>query len=117
MELGCAFANSLGLAMSFFHGIWCWVWDVPHQAWRQRYRHPYHLVLLAVRGMESRMPQHHRSRLQDCRWHHPVPDSGHRRLAEQKITMVFSRITAIILAGLSVKYVFDGLAAVGMIIP
>jgi small neutral amino acid transporter SnatA (MarC family) len=46
-----------------------------------------------------------------------VPDSGHRTLAEQKITMVFSRITAIILAGLSVKYVFDGLTAIGMIIP
>ena len=30
----------------------------------------------------------------------------------EKITMVFSRITAIVLAGLSVQYVLDGLAAV-----
>jgi len=33
----------------------------------------------------------------------------------EKITMVFSRITAIILAGLSVQYVIDGLAAIGLI--
>ena len=31
----------------------------------------------------------------------------------EKITMVFSRITAIILAGLSVQYVIDGLTAIG----
>ena len=30
-----------------------------------------------------------------------------------KITMVYSRITAIILAGLSLQYVIDGLAAIG----
>ena len=30
----------------------------------------------------------------------------------KKITMVFSHITAIILAGLSVQYVIDGLAAI-----
>ena len=35
----------------------------------------------------------------------------------EKITMVFSRITAIILAGLSVQYVIDGLTAIGMISP
>ena len=33
----------------------------------------------------------------------------------EKITMVFSRITAIILAGLSVQYVIDGLTAIGLI--
>ena len=33
----------------------------------------------------------------------------------EKITMVFSRITAIILAGLSVQYVIDGLVAIGLI--
>ena len=33
----------------------------------------------------------------------------------EKITMVFSRITAIILAGLSVQYIIDGLAAIGLI--
>ena len=33
----------------------------------------------------------------------------------EKITMVFSRITAIILAGLSVQYVIDGLAAIGLV--
>ena len=33
----------------------------------------------------------------------------------EKITMVFSRITAIILAGLSVQYVIDGLAAIGLL--
>ena len=33
----------------------------------------------------------------------------------EKITMVFSRITAIILAGLSVQYVIDGLATIGLI--
>jgi len=35
----------------------------------------------------------------------------------EKITMVFSRITAIILAGLSVQYVIDGLTAIGVITP
>ena len=34
----------------------------------------------------------------------------------EKITMVFSRITAIILAGLSVQYVIDGLFATGLVI-
>ena len=34
----------------------------------------------------------------------------------EKVTMVFSRITAIILAGLSVQYVIDGLVSVGMIV-
>ncbi|MEX0504116.1 MarC family protein [Alphaproteobacteria bacterium LSUCC0719] len=33
----------------------------------------------------------------------------------EKITMVFSRITAIILAGLSVQYIIDGLATIGLI--
>ena len=33
----------------------------------------------------------------------------------EKITMVFSRITVIILAGLSVQYVIDGLAAIGLV--
>ena len=33
----------------------------------------------------------------------------------EKVTMVFSRITAIILAGLSVQYVIDGLVSVGLI--
>ena len=33
----------------------------------------------------------------------------------EKITMVFSRITEIILAGLSVQYVIDGLATIGMV--
>lgn len=33
----------------------------------------------------------------------------------EKITMVFSRITAIILAGLSVQYVIDGLIAIGIV--
>ena len=33
----------------------------------------------------------------------------------EKITMVFSRITAIILAGLSVQYVIDGLATIGLV--
>ena len=33
----------------------------------------------------------------------------------EKITVVFSRITAIILAGLSVQYVIDGLAAIGLV--
>ena len=33
----------------------------------------------------------------------------------EKITMVFSRITAIILAGLSVQYVIDGLSAIGLV--
>ena len=35
----------------------------------------------------------------------------------EKITMVFSRITAIILAGLSVQYVIDGLTAIGIVVP
>ena len=35
----------------------------------------------------------------------------------EKITMVFSRITAIILAGLSVQYVIDGLMAIGIVAP
>ena len=33
----------------------------------------------------------------------------------EKVTMVFSRITAIILAGLAVQYVIDGLLSVGLI--
>ena len=33
----------------------------------------------------------------------------------EKITVVFSRITAIILAGLSVQYVIDGLTTVGLL--
>ena len=33
----------------------------------------------------------------------------------EKITMVFSRITAIILAGLSVQYVIDGLTVIGVV--
>ena len=39
------------------------------------------------------------------------------RWLNEKITMVFSRITAIILAGLSVQYVIDGLTAIGLISP
>lgn len=35
----------------------------------------------------------------------------------EKITMVFSRITAIILAGLSVHYVIDGISVIGLIVP
>jgi len=35
----------------------------------------------------------------------------------EKITTVFSRITAIILAGLSVQYVIDGLTAIGIVAP
>ena len=35
----------------------------------------------------------------------------------EKITMVFSRITAIILAGLSVQYVIDGLATISIVNP
>ena len=35
----------------------------------------------------------------------------------EKITMVFSRITAIILAGLSVQYVIDGMSVIGLIAP
>jgi small neutral amino acid transporter SnatA (MarC family) len=35
----------------------------------------------------------------------------------EKITMVFSRITAIILAGLSVQYVIDGMSIIGLITP
>ena len=33
----------------------------------------------------------------------------------EKVTMVFSRITAIVLAGLSVQYVIDGLVSIGLI--
>ena len=33
----------------------------------------------------------------------------------EKITMVFSRITAIILAGLAVQYVIDGMSVIGLI--
>ena len=33
----------------------------------------------------------------------------------EKVTMVFSRITAIILAGLSVQYVIDGIQSVGLV--
>ena len=33
----------------------------------------------------------------------------------EKITMVFSRIAAIILAGLSVQYVIDGLRQIGIV--
>ena len=36
---------------------------------------------------------------------------------DEKITTVFSRITAIILAGLSVQYVIDGLTAIGRVVP
>ena len=36
---------------------------------------------------------------------------------DERITMVFSRITAIILAGLSVQYVIDGLTAIGIVVP
>ena len=36
-------------------------------------------------------------------------------LLNEKITMVFSRITAIILASLSVQYVIDGLTAIGIV--
>ena len=32
----------------------------------------------------------------------------------EKISMVFSRITAIILAGLSVQYIIDGMAIIGL---
>ena len=32
----------------------------------------------------------------------------------ERITMAFSRITAIIIVGLSVQYVIDGLAAIGL---
>ena len=35
----------------------------------------------------------------------------------EKITVVFSRITAIILAGLSVQYVIDGMSVIGLIAP
>ena len=35
----------------------------------------------------------------------------------EKINMVFSRIAAIILAGLTVHYVMDGLSAIGLISP
>lgn len=35
----------------------------------------------------------------------------------EKMTMVFSRITAIILAGLSAPYVIDGMSALGLIAP
>ena len=36
---------------------------------------------------------------------------------DEHLTMVFSRITAIILAGLSVQYVIDGLSAIGFVTP
>ena len=36
---------------------------------------------------------------------------------DERVTMVFSRITAIILAGLSVQYVIDGLSAIGFVTP
>jgi len=36
---------------------------------------------------------------------------------KENITMVFSRITAIILAGLSVQYLIDGLTAIGIVAP
>ena len=36
---------------------------------------------------------------------------------DERITMVFSRITAIILAGLSVQYAIDGLTAIGIVVP
>ena len=35
----------------------------------------------------------------------------------EKITMIFLRITAIILAGLSVQYVIDGMSVIGLIAP
>ena len=34
---------------------------------------------------------------------------------DQRISMVFSRITSIILAGLSVQYFFNGLAIIGFV--
>ena len=33
----------------------------------------------------------------------------------ERVTMMFSRITAIILAGLSVQYVIDGIQSVGLV--
>ena len=33
---------------------------------------------------------------------------------DERVTMMFSQITAIILAGLSVQYVIDGLSAIGL---
>ena len=36
---------------------------------------------------------------------------------DERVTMVFSRITAIILAGLSVQYVIDGLTTIGIVAP
>ena len=39
------------------------------------------------------------------------------RWLDERITMVFSRITAIILAGLSVQYVIDGLTTIGIVAP
>ena len=33
----------------------------------------------------------------------------------EKISMVFSRITAIILVGLSVQYIIDGMAIIGLV--
>lgn len=39
------------------------------------------------------------------------------RWLDQRVTMVFSRITAIILAGLSVQYVIDGLTTIGIVAP
>lgn len=37
------------------------------------------------------------------------------RWLDERITMVFSRITAIILAALSVQYIIDGMTAIGLI--
>ena len=39
------------------------------------------------------------------------------RWLDERVTMVFSRITAIILAGLSVQYVIDGLTTIGIVAP
>ena len=36
---------------------------------------------------------------------------------DERVKMVFSRITAIILAGLSVQYVIDGLTTIGIVAP
>ena len=36
---------------------------------------------------------------------------------DERVTMVFSRITAIILAGLLVQYVIEGLSAIGFVTP
>ena len=39
------------------------------------------------------------------------------RWLDECVTMVFSRITAIILAGLSVQYVIDELTTIGIVAP